>query len=969
MLDQETKRKIDSARQILVGKIPDPKAQIDQITTALIYKFMDDMDRDNEELGGKARFFAGGLKDYSWGRLLSKELSGQERLDLYVRAITALSKAQEIPEIFRRVFKDTFLPYRDPETLNLFLKEINEFTYENSENLGNAFEYLLSILGSQGDAGQFRTPRHIIDFIVEVVNPQKGDKILDPACGTAGFLISAYKHIWHQNSSNYKPEEYIPTFIETKSNDVTTIEIQKNGRYKGDLLNPDDRKKLGENIVGYDISPDMVKLSLVNLYLHGFSTPQITEYDTLTDEDRWDETFDVILANPPFMTPKGGIRPHKRFQVQANRAEVLFVDYIAEHLKIKGRAGIIVPEGIIFQSATAYKALRKMLLESNGLYAVVSLPGGVFQPYSGVKTSILFLNKELAKKTDEILFVKVENDGYDLGAQRRKIDKNDLPRAFDVLNKFEQVAQGKKEYLTHGDVKGIAHTVHKEEIAESGDYNLSGDRYKKDITIALRESFLKIETSLEPYKNLFDSFNKQAEAYRKQIEGIQKSLQPTIDWIKKDQEQISELFQNMAKPIVEMQKAWKGLDFTTFLTSVKNLQESLKKNKWEMIELEELAKEGKIEFLRGQGLSKKDIDPNGENKCIHYGEIYTLYEPIIKHVVSKTNFKGRITSCRGDVLVPATTTADAMGIAVARSLNEDGIIIGGDINIVRTNNKYLLSDYLALLISTPPLKIELANYAKGANILHLSNNDIKRLKIPLPPVTTQKQIVDEIEGYQRVIDGAKQVVENWKPSIKIDPEWEIVELGDKKFIEIIDGDRGNNYPKKEDFKRTGYCLFLNTSNVRKGEFDFSKCDFITKQKDEQLRKGKLNREDVILTTRGTLGNTAYYSIDVPFENIRINSGMVILRNNIDKVLPSFLLLFLNSKIFEDQVANFMSGSAQPQLPIRVLNKIKLSLPSIPIQKQIVEEIESEKKTIDANRDLIKRFEKKIEEKIAEVWGG
>jgi len=139
----------------------------------------------------------------------------------------------------------------------------------------------------------------------------------------------------------------------------------------------------------------MVRLSLVNLYLHGFTDPHIVEYDTLTSQERWNETADVILANPPFMSPKGGIRPHNRFSVQSKRSEVLFVDYMAEHLTPTGRAGIIVPEGIIFQSQGAYTQLRKLLVEDY-LIAVVSLPAGVFQPYSGVKTSILILDKSLA---------------------------------------------------------------------------------------------------------------------------------------------------------------------------------------------------------------------------------------------------------------------------------------------------------------------------------------------------------------------------------------------------------------------------------------------------------------------------------------------------------------------------------------------------------------------------------------------
>ncbi|HRR51616.1 MAG TPA: N-6 DNA methylase, partial [Candidatus Cloacimonas sp.] len=423
MLDSETKRRIDTARDILVGKVPDPKSQVEQITIALVYKFMDDMDKEAVALGGKPSFFTGDYERYAWSNIFDPRLGGHEMLNLYAEAITRMSQNPNLPQLFRDIFKNAYLPYRDPETLKLFLKTINEFTYDHSERLGDAFEYLLSVLGSQGDAGQFRTPRHIIDFMVQVVDPQKHETVLDPACGTAGFLISAYKHILRENTS--------PQYR------------NQNGTNRGDLLNPEERKKLLTNFKGYDISPDMVRLSLVNMYLHGFVQPQIVEYDTLTSEDRWNEYADVILANPPFMTPKGGIKPHKRFSVQSNRSEVLFVDYIAEHLTPTGRAAVIVPEGIIFQSANAYKQLRKMLVE-NHLYAVVSLPAGVFNPYAGVKTSILFMDRQLAKKTDSILFVKIENDGFDLGAQRRPIDKNDLPDALQVIREYIDKARNGK---------------------------------------------------------------------------------------------------------------------------------------------------------------------------------------------------------------------------------------------------------------------------------------------------------------------------------------------------------------------------------------------------------------------------------------------------------------------------------------------------------------------------------------------
>ena len=226
MLDTETKRKIDSCRDILVGKIPDPKSQVEQITIALIYKFMDDMDQWSVEQGGKASFFRGEFEKYSWSSIFDPRISGFELFNLYGEALTKMNHNPNIPQLFRDIFKNAYLPYRDPETLRMFLKEIRGFSYDHSEKLGDAFEYLLSVLSSQGDAGQFRTPRHIIDFIVKVVDPQFNETVLDPACGTAGFLISAYKNITANNQK----------------------------------LNPDQKKRLLNNFVGYDISPDMVRL-------------------------------------------------------------------------------------------------------------------------------------------------------------------------------------------------------------------------------------------------------------------------------------------------------------------------------------------------------------------------------------------------------------------------------------------------------------------------------------------------------------------------------------------------------------------------------------------------------------------------------------------------------------------------------------------------------------------------------------
>jgi len=413
MLSAEIKRRIDAARDILVGKLPLPTDQVELITLTLIYKFMDDLDEQSVNLGGKRSFFVKDLEPYRWRSLLSQKISGADRVKMFADGLEALGDAKaakHLPETFRDVFRDSILKFRDGQTLSMFMKEIDGFTYSHSEELGNAFEYLLQTMQVQGENGQFRTPRHIIDFIVEILEPKLEETILDPACGTGGFLVSAYKYILNKYTS-------------------------EGSSVLGDQLSPARREKLTSNLSGYDITPLMVKLSKVNMYLHGFSNPQIHEYDTLSNEARWGEKANLILANPPFMTPKGGVNPHTKFRITAKKTEVLFTDYIAEHLNASGRGGIIVPNGILATVQKAYVKLRQFLIEES-LVAVISLPAGVFKPYSGVKTSILLLDKTFARSCKEVLLVKITADGFDLGDKRTPVDANDLPVAESIIKRW-----------------------------------------------------------------------------------------------------------------------------------------------------------------------------------------------------------------------------------------------------------------------------------------------------------------------------------------------------------------------------------------------------------------------------------------------------------------------------------------------------------------------------------------------------
>jgi len=817
MLDTDTKRRIDTARDILVGKVPDPKSQVEQITIALIYKFMDDMDAEAEELGGLRKFFAGDFARYGWAKLMRSGLGGHETLNLYAEAITKMPENPGIPPLFRDIFKNAFLPYRDPETLKMFLKVIDEFEYDHSERLGDAFEYLLSVLGSQGDAGQFRTPRHIIEFIVTVIDPKKHETILDPACGTAGFLISSYKHILKANSS---PS---PLAGEGRGEGL----MQRTG----DLLTPDEKGRLAQNFAGYDISPDMVRLSLVNMYLHGFTDPHIYEYDTLTSQDHWNEYADVILANPPFMSPKGGIKPHNRFSVQSKRSEVLFVDYMAEHLTPSGRAGIIVPEGIIFQSQTAYTQLRKMLVEEY-LVAVVSLPAGVFNPYSGVKTSILILDKSLAKQVSAIGFFKIENDGFGLGAQRRPIDKDDLPQARAEIAEYLRRVRARESMEDFKPTLGLI--VPKEKIAANGDFNLSGERYREN--------------------------------------GVRSSHFPIVPL-----GTVAEVIAGQSPPGESYNDAGTGVPFY----------------------------QGKTEF----------------------GRVF-IGEPK-KWTTDPQRFAEA-----GDILMSVRAPVGPVNIAMQR------ICIGRGLAAIRPVDERLLSSFAFHVLRN--MESEITGDA-GAAFASINRSDIETIQIPLPPLKVQKAIVTEIEGYQKVIDGARAVLDNYRPHISIHPDWPKRDLGslaenlDSRRVPITKGDR-----------KEGPFPYYGASGI---------VDYVA---------GFIFDEDILLISEDG-ANLLARSTPIAFSvtgKCWVNNHAHVLKFP-HPATQKFVEVYLNSI----SIKEFVTGAAQPKLNQQALNLIPIPIPDdLATQRAIVAEIEAEQALVNANRDLIKRMEKKIQATLARVWG-
>ena len=831
MLDADTKRRIDTARDILVGKIPDPKSQVEQITLALIYKFMDDMDALSEELGGRRGFFAGDFERYGWAKLMRSGLGGQEKLNLYGEAIAQMPQNPGLPLLFRDIFSNAFLPYRDPETLMLFLEVIDGFSYGDSENLGDAYEYLLSVLGVQGDAGQFRTPRHVIDFIVAVVNPQKTETILDPACGTAGFLISAWQHI-RQASADARG---------------------------GDTLTPAERHRLAANLLGYDISPDFVRLSRVNMYLHGFAEPHIVEYDTLTSQERWDQYADVIITNPPFMSPRGGIQPHNRFSVQSRRSEVLFVDYIAEHLNPQGRAGVIVPEGVIFQSGNAYKQLRKMLVD-NYLAAVISLPGGVFQPYSGVKTSILILDKSLAGRADTVAFFKVERDGFDLGAQRRPIDQDDLPAVQSELQEYLRRLRAGESLADFAPQTGLV--VDKAKLAAGGEYNLSGERYREN---GRRDAKF-------PYMLLVD-----------------------------------------IAAITAGNSAPQG---------------------------DEYFKDGVFPFVRTADVG-----------AVHRSDNFTGAKDWVNQQAVEEKKLRQFPA--GTILFPKSGASTFLNHRVV--MGEPAYVSSHLAGIVCNREKALPQFVYQLLC-----QVDARQLTADQNYPSLRLSEIGNIQIPLPPLSVQEEIVAEVAGYQRVIDGARAVVDNWRPRVDIDPSWPVVALGECSKVES-----GFGFPLAYQGKTDDEFPFLKVSDMNLPGNEEKIVSWNNAVSGAVLRelKGKAFPTGTVIFPK--------IGAAIATNKKRILTRPATFDNNVmgivpdpDKLLPDFLHTYLVG--FD--ISNWASGAQPPSMRKTVVEQHQIPLPPLRVQEELVAGIEEERRRAVGAGELAGLLEERVRGAVGRVWG-
>ena len=448
MITGDLRNKIDRIWETFwTGGITNPLDVIEQFTYLLFIKQLDDVETTKEN---EANFlgvpyesmFPADCQNYRWSKF--KNLgSADEMYDLVMNGVFPFIKNlhQDGDSAYARYMGDAIFKIPTGAMLTKIVDGIDKLELGDEDSKGDLYEYLLSKVATAGTNGQFRTPRHIIKMMVALVKPQPEDTIIDPAMGSAGFLIEA--------------QDY----------------LRKN---HGDmLLNAKLREHFNNTMFyGNDMDRTMLRIGAMNMLLHGVDNPNISYRDSLSESNKDCEKYSLILANPPF---KGSLDYEAVSAdllkiTKTKKTELLFLALFLRILKKGGKAAVIVPDGVLFGSSNAHKQIRKEILENNKLDAVISMPSGVFKPYAGVSTAILIFTKTGSGGTDNVWFYDMKADGYSLDDKRQEISDNDIP---DIIERFNNLETERDRARTEQ-----SFMVPLEDIV-ANDYDLSINKYKE----------------------------------------------------------------------------------------------------------------------------------------------------------------------------------------------------------------------------------------------------------------------------------------------------------------------------------------------------------------------------------------------------------------------------------------------------------------------------------------------------------
>lgn len=475
------------------GGITNPLTVIEQISYLMFARMLDTIEMRNEKRAQR-------LKKKTWDKIFPEDrqylrwshinnCGAEEQLSIFSGTyIDPKTKERQLGifEFFKGDFvkattlgkylKDAQFLIQKASLLKTAINVINDLPIMEGDTKGDLYEYLLGKLSTAGVAGQFRTPRHIIKAMVQILDPKPTETVCDPACGTGGFLIGAMEHL----RATYTSKELIHPETDENGNEIKDAHGKPVMVYTGDQLEQYRSHIQNDMFHGFDFDNTMLRIAAMNMLLHGIDAPCIEYQDTLSDTFRerfpkyHSNAFNVILANPPFKGSIDADSVHKSLTAVAKtkKTELLFVILMEQMLTMGGRCAVIVPDGVLFGSSGAHVAVRERLVEKNQLEAVISLPSGVFKPYAGVSTAILVFNK--GGVTKDVWFYKVENDGYSLDDKRDPVEGTDLE---DLVAKWGDWKSGKKKSALEKRTEK-SFFVPKDEIVKNK-YDLSLNRYQE----------------------------------------------------------------------------------------------------------------------------------------------------------------------------------------------------------------------------------------------------------------------------------------------------------------------------------------------------------------------------------------------------------------------------------------------------------------------------------------------------------
>lgn len=462
MLSADIKSKIDKLwNNFWSGGISNPLTVIEQISYLLFIKRLDDIDNSNEKRAnriGKKYTSIFPKEIMKWSEFKHSDVN--DMFDIVSQEVFPFIKNMGGEDSsFTAEMRDAVFMIPKASLLQESVRLIDGINMDDSDTKGDLYEYLLSKLATSGVNGQFRTPRHIIRMMVELMDPTTEDKICDPACGTAGFLVSSLEYIL---------EKY------TRPESVFTDEGGHLHNKIGDMMRDDEWENFRTKMFhGFDFDASMVRIASMNLMLHSLDNPNVKQSDSMSKAYDEENKYTLVLANPPFKgsIDAGDINPTLVKGAKTTKTELLFMKLINRILDLGGRCAVIVPDGVLFGSTKAHKEIRKDLVEENALEGVISMPSGVFKPYAGVSTAILLFTK--GGETNKVWFYDMQSDGYSLDDKRTKLeDDGDIP---DIIEKWRAV---KKDNTLEPSKEDKWFWVNKEEIA-GNDYDLSINKYKK----------------------------------------------------------------------------------------------------------------------------------------------------------------------------------------------------------------------------------------------------------------------------------------------------------------------------------------------------------------------------------------------------------------------------------------------------------------------------------------------------------